>query len=828
MKNVDAGSRVLAWILCGALTLPLAACKKNTKGTDGTDGSGDASASSTSQELDVEMDAAGRPKYVSEHEPYYSDETVKFELPADADETDVNYRMTSGFFWGENVVILYNVARPLSEAEKEEMNNINYNNHDELMRFYELQHSQYEEGVLIQGLDGQLKKQIKFEPFESFECYFTKGEEQLGVLLRDFDPEMQVYSQKAVLMNEAGERTMELKLDNDGLENCRDFMMLDNGNILFASGYPAGVTLLDAQGKEIGSGMCDGEVDSFLTIEGDIYLFSRSSNNVESMIQKVDLATGQLGPTTKLQTNTYSSWIEENGAFYKGGEGIDLIRCDILTGTEETVLNFDYTDVAKSVNVGDIKVSADENEVYYLTNKYSGSGENSTQEIYLTKLHREEKNPHSGKRIIYVATCTQDFNFEELLAAYNADPNSKTRVRLYQPQGETGLPYDKMMSNIADNILLSMKSGTGPDILLNCAAYSQFNTSNILVDLNTYMDGANGIDRSQYFDNIFRAFEMNGKLYQMPISVAMEGFVGNPDLLGQIDGWTPQEFSQKMEGLGTDTYPLVGYSQHLNTKDFMASDQMGMLVEMLYHDMNHYVDFDQNVAHFDSEDFIGLLEIAKQYGGKLTPDKLIALCEEYDSWSYHDSYSLMMEDGVCALDVFAAGNLYNFARYADLCGNEPCFIGWPTSKGQGVAATAEISVGISAFSECKDEAWDFIAFMLRPETTDAMTTADTRTIWVARASTQKAIDASIEDYAKMVELYKDEPGRLETEPVLNQETGERFIRSIEQISDSVQTNPTIVDIVLEEVPAYFDGSKSAEQVSKTIQDRVTILMNESK
>ena len=43
---------------------------------------------------------AGRPKYVSEQEPYYSDETVKFELPADADETDVNYRMTSGYFLG--------------------------------------------------------------------------------------------------------------------------------------------------------------------------------------------------------------------------------------------------------------------------------------------------------------------------------------------------------------------------------------------------------------------------------------------------------------------------------------------------------------------------------------------------------------------------------------------------------------------------------------------------------------------------------------------------------------------------------------------------------
>ena len=98
--------------------------------------------------------------------------------------------------------------------------------------------------------------------------------------------------------------------------------------------------------------------------------------------------------------------------------------------------------------------------------------------------------------------------------------------------------------------------------------------------------------------------------------------------------------------------------------------------------------------------------------------------------------------------------------------------------------------------------------------------------WVARSSAQKAFDAEIADYNRKVELFRNEPGRIEGEAVCNQENAERFIQLIERVSGSVQTNPVIMDIVLEEAPAYFDGSKSAEQVSKTIQERVTILMEE--
>ena len=59
-------------------------------------------------------------------------------------------------------------------------------------------------------------------------------------------------------------------------------------------------------------------------------------------------------------------------------------------------------------------------------------------------------------------------------------------------------------------------------MLVNYSEFSQFDTESILVDLNPYLDGADGIDRRMYFDNVFRAFEVDGKLLQMPLSIYLD------------------------------------------------------------------------------------------------------------------------------------------------------------------------------------------------------------------------------------------------------------------------------------------------------------------
>ena len=78
-----------------------------------------------------------------------------------------------------------------------------------------------------------------------------------------------------------------------------------------------------------------------------------------------------------------------------------------------------------------------------------------------------------------------------------------------------------------------MVSGTGPDILVNFGYFSQFNTDDVLVDLNTLIDDKDSnIKREDYYDNILRAAETNGKLYQIPLTYRISGLLGNADLLG--------------------------------------------------------------------------------------------------------------------------------------------------------------------------------------------------------------------------------------------------------------------------------------------------------
>ena len=56
--------------------------------------------------------------------------------------------------------------------------------------------------------------------------------------------------------------------------------------------------------------------------------------------------------------------------------------------------------------------------------------------------------------------------------------------------------------------------------------------------------------------------------------------------------------------------------------------------------------------------------------------------------------------------------------------------------------------------------------------------------------------------------------------------GAVFLGYIERITTSVNRNPAVFNIIREEAPAYFSGDRSAEDVSRIIQNRVTTLLAE--
>jgi ABC-type glycerol-3-phosphate transport system substrate-binding protein len=79
--------------------------------------------------------------------------------------------------------------------------------------------------------------------------------------------------------------------------------------------------------------------------------------------------------------------------------------------------------------------------------------------------------------------------------------------------------------------LITRLLASPPDIFNTGAfAFEKVNFEQLFLDLNEFIDGPNGINREDYFDNILRAAEVNGNLYSVPL---MFGFTGNTNLLNK-------------------------------------------------------------------------------------------------------------------------------------------------------------------------------------------------------------------------------------------------------------------------------------------------------
>ena len=817
--NTHSLPKALALILCAGLILPIASsCKKNKK--DPSDRPSDVVQTDATEENGEPVKA----KYVRATDAFYSDKTTELYLPVDENREFIGQAVTQTIFSGDTIVVAYLQGYELTPEEVDEYDHLDLNKQEDISRGYDIQALRNQSGLAFYNMEGEWEATVKTPNQVDIIGIFGSPDGRVGVFTSEFvydtsaaaDQKMKNVI-KLTYYSATGAILEEHELSDEaqlllGSEYVTVIPMGDQGKLLVQASSE--IVITDAAGMILAHSECKKDQAAIFESDGRYYVvYSESKIKADeterhTYVEEIDPQTAELKNRT--ETFTVKDRVSvSDGKCYMAGQRKSICLCDFIGGTVETIVDWGNTNMAPTEYLPEVKsVSGD--DIYLLYQTVEGSGQTAVGTPCLTRLHKEADNPYAGKKTIYVASCVEGSeDFDQLLAAYNRRPESKARVIAYVEEADISMDYQKQISTAADQMLLNMKSGNGPDILLNCSAFGQFNSKDVLIDLNPYMDGPNGIDRSKYFDNIFRAFEVDGKLYQMPLNVDMRGLVGNPDLLGQIDSWTIDEFDKKLNTLGTQTLPLLGWDPELRNYD--VSEQMGFLLELLFHDMNHYVDYSNYTTNFDSDDFRRLLEISKKYGGRVNFDTMQQLYEEYDDM-FHDAQCMMMQDGVCAMRTMYCGGLTSggFAMYADLCHGNARFLGWPTTSGKGLASQAAISVGISAYSDCPDEAWDFVAFLLSAESQSTLSGSHWGGICIHRESERDGLLLEIEEYRA---------GKRSSDDPVSEDQIDRFIALIEKIDTSIHTDPTIVEIVAEEAPAFFNGQKSADEVCRIIQDR---------
>lgn len=825
----------MATVLAVSMLLPLAGCKKGK--------------------------TAGSKKTVSKNDPYFNAEINTIQMNIDTDKKVEDQYFGQFYFVGDKLVSTYSLNYVMPKAVEEELEEL-YDCYEEpsiekIERANEIWNEYNDSGIAVFDMQGKQIANIENGDSEEIVSMCADQDNNIVMLVNsweteeddtsdweegDFDcPDCPAWgygmSLSLVTYSVDGEQLSKKPItandeESEALSNygVEEMILLEEGSFLFISW--GDFFKVSPDGKVVNHLSLD-DFGSIMQLDGKLYL--RTSDYTEetskSFLQEIDIDSFKLTGEKKQFTDDYSMYgtTNCNGKCYSiGTNGIN--EWNPLKDKRETFMDWDSTDLNYSLLLqgGKFNILSDD-ELFVTYTEYKEVDEatcNYEVTDYVAHLTRASENPHAGKTYIQLGACgSMSDDFINYIVEYNTDPNNQARLRLHDYSADVSSDTGAdMLKELSDKVYLELLSGSGPDILLNFSSFSQFNTEEVLVDLNQYIDGPTGLNRDEYFDNVFRAFENKGKMFQIPLCVDISGLLGNKELIGERTGWTYSEFNQIVESFPEDVSVF---------EDMVYEELLDLL---LSHAMTNLIDYNKKEVFFDGDEFKQILQITKKYGLDKYP--------EYD-WDidYGGSIDIMpgggeyvspedrLKEGMLALVQTSVYSLQTYANMTALGGGKTIYVGVPSPDGTGMSAQPMMTMAISASSQNKDAAWDFIRYFYMEESQYKYTTA-MLSVPLNRKAFDRINDDAIEENKREYEEYKkwsqEFPDENEwwTIKLISEEDKKGFQTLMENISTVTNMDMAVLDIIHEEAAAYFNDKQSLDAVCNNIQNRTSNIVRE--
>ncbi len=179
-------------------------------------------------------------------------------------------------------------------------------------------------------------------------------------------------------------------------------------------------------------------------------------------------------------------------------------------------------------------------------------------------------------------------------------------------------------------------------------------------------------------------------------------------------------------------------------------------------------------------------------------------------------------------------NFDNYIYWAHGMFGEPVtMIGFPSEEGIGAAISAESEYAISARSQNKEGAWEFLRYylteeyqksdemygmpVLREALLEDMEVAKERPYWENEDGTKEYYDRT----------YWIGDEQIILDPLSDEEAAS-LLAYIESVTVSQYYDESLLNIIQEETEAFFKGDKSAAEAAEIIQSRAQVYINESR
>ena len=367
--------------------------------------------------------------------------------------------------------------------------------------------------------------------------------------------------------------------------------------------------------------------------------------------------------------------------------------------------------------------------------------------------------------------------------------------------GQTQLNNDIVTGNMPD--ILITNSGNIP--------IENYIAKGLLADINDFIKKDEELSQVEFVQNVFDAYSVKGKLYYVIPSFYVNTMVAKSSIVGDRTSWTMSEMMELQESLPEGTSMMESMTRS------------NFLYTILMYCGNDFIDVETGKCTFDSEAFIDLMEFAKSL-----PEEI-----EYDDGWWMNYESQYREDRTVLMSAYIS-SISGFNRTLNgTFGEDISYIGFPTASGMGAFVNYNEAYCISSRSKNKDGAWEFLRYYLTDEYQksnnrygfsvqkdifeEQAQEALERPYWIDRDGNKEYYD----DYFYMNgESFIIDP--------MTQDQIDKLVNYIYTIDNAYYYNTDIINIIQEEIEAFFTGQKEAAEVANIIQRRAQVYVDENR
>lgn len=380
----------------------------------------------------------------------------------------------------------------------------------------------------------------------------------------------------------------------------------------------------------------------------------------------------------------------------------------------------------------------------------------------------------------------------DLAAKFNRE-NSGVRVELLD-YSACNTAEDSLAGTV--RLAADMLEGNCPDILMlegiNADAWAR---RGLLLELNAFIDGEDGVDRSLLFDNWLRASELDGGLYSIPMSWKVRAAAA------------AAAYAAGYEGLGyADVDAILAANPQIEYAVGLNTSRQSYLETALGFNAAYLIDREAGTCDFTS----GLFEAILAQAAKQPAEAVTGESTPYGyEWDYNEQEMLASGRQLLYTNVV---NLYVLRIFTDALGEDFVFCGFP-GGGRGVAVEPILPLGVSAATEHPEECWSFLKAVLTKESK----TQDNYS--ALRSCAEAEIGQYLENLAGWRETGYDLTADMEAVTA-------RGLALFGEADALYGLDAEVMAIIEDAAAPFFAGEKTAAATAAEVQSRVSTYLAE--